>query len=45
MNDGAEAIILGCTELSLMLENEKLPSIDTVDLLVNSTLEKFKKMK
>jgi aspartate racemase len=45
MNDGAETIILGCTELSLMLENEHLPSIDTVDLLVNSTLEKFKKMK
>lgn len=44
IKDGAETIILGCTELSLMLEKEKLSKINTINVLVNSTLEKFKEL-
>ena len=31
-------IILACTELAIMLENEKIPNINTVDVLVDATV-------
>ena len=35
--DGTEIIILGCTEISLMLADSKVPKIDTIDILVQAT--------
>lgn len=40
---GAESIILGCTEFAVMLSQEDLPTINTVDILVESTINKFYK--
>ena len=34
-------IVLACTELSLMLEKENIPNINTVDVLVDATVNKF----
>ena len=45
VNKGAEIIILGCTELALMLEKENLPKIDTIDILVDSTINEFLHLK
>ncbi len=38
-------IILACTELAIMLENEKIPNINTIDVLVNATIDKFLSLK
>ncbi len=38
---GADAVILGCTELSLMLADEKINSINTIDVLVEATIKRF----
>ena len=40
LEKGAKVVILGCTEIALMLEKEKIPKIDTLDLLVNSVIKK-----
>ncbi|MGC8673563.1 MAG: aspartate/glutamate racemase family protein [Thermoprotei archaeon] len=42
---GAEIVILGCTEVALMLQDEALPVLNTVDVLVWSTIEKFCKLR
>jgi len=41
INKGAEKIILGCTEFALMLDNENLPVINTIDILVECVLRKL----
>lgn len=33
--------ILGCTELSIMLKDEPIPTINTMEILVNSVMERF----
>jgi aspartate racemase len=38
---GAETIILGCTEFAVMLGEENLPKINTIDILVEATTRKF----
>lgn len=43
LNQGAETIILGCTEFAVMLKDETLPKVNTIDVLVNSTIDKIKK--
>lgn len=42
IENGAETIILGCTEISLMLAGSKVPKIDTMDLLVRATIKHLK---
>ncbi len=42
LDEGSEAIVLGCTELAAMLANAKIAKIDTIDLLVEATIEEFK---
>ncbi len=37
----AETVILGCTEVALMLENENFPKINTIDVLVDATINRF----
>lgn len=44
-NKGAQKIILGCTELSLMLEDSALPTIDTIDILVAAVINKYQNLK
>lgn len=41
LNQGAETVILGCTEFAVMLNDENIPKINTIDVLVNATIEKF----
>lgn len=38
LEKGSEIVVLGCTELALMLSNKNLPTIDTIDVLVESTI-------
>jgi len=42
LNKGAETIILGCTEFAVMLNKENIPKINTIDILVEATVNKFK---
>jgi aspartate racemase len=39
----AETVILGCTEVALMLENETFPKVNTIDVLVDATINRFTK--
>lgn len=39
LNQGAEMIILGCTELALMLKNENIPKINPMDILAEATMK------
>jgi aspartate racemase len=39
LQKGAECVILGCTEFVVMLDNKKFPKIDTIDILINSTVD------
>lgn len=41
LEKGSEIVVLGCTELALMLSNKNLPTIDTIDVLVESTIVNF----
>lgn len=36
---GAESVVLGCTEFALMLGEKNLPTINTIDVLVDGTIE------
>ncbi len=39
LQKGSEIVVLGCTEFAVMLNNENLPTIDTIDVLVESTVD------
>ncbi len=41
LNLGAEVVVLGCTEVAVMLNNEQFPKINTIDILVKATISKF----
>jgi len=41
IDKGAETIVLACTELALMLGKEDLPTINTIDVLVDATIREF----
>ena len=38
LKKGAEKIILGCTEFAVMLSDEKFPKINTIDILIDATI-------
>ncbi|NOR84780.1 amino acid racemase [archaeon] len=38
-------VILGCTEFAVMLENENIHKINTIDILVNATIKKAEALK
>jgi len=44
IKQGAETIILGCTELSLMLSKEKINKINTIDVLAEATVRRFSRL-
>lgn len=37
----AEVIVLGCTEVALMLEKEDFPKVNTIDVLVDAAVNRF----
>lgn len=41
LKEGAGTIVLGCTEFAVMLGGENLPTINTIDVLVEATTRKF----
>ena len=41
LSQGAETVILGCTEFAVMLGNENLPKINTIDVMVEATIKKL----
>ncbi|MBC8495355.1 aspartate/glutamate racemase family protein [archaeon] len=41
LDRGVKKIILGCTEFAVMLKNENIPTINTVDILVDATIKRF----
>lgn len=45
IRNGAECVILGCTEFAAMLQEKDLPIIDTIDVLVHVTVERFRELK
>lgn len=38
---GAQTVLLGCTELALILSGESFPKISTLDVLARATVQKF----
>lgn len=38
---GAQTVILGCTEIAVILDKEKIPKINTMDVLVEAVIKKF----
>jgi len=42
---GAETAILGCTEIALMLYEEEIPRVNTLDILVDSVIKEIERRK
>jgi len=42
LNEGAETVILGCTEFGVMLDNDNIPKINTIDILVDAIIKIIK---
>lgn len=40
---GSEAVLLGCTEFGIMLGNQNIPKINTMDVLVDAVIRRCKK--
>lgn len=40
---GSEIVVLGCTEFAMMLNNENLQTIDTIDVLAESVVNKIRR--
>jgi aspartate racemase len=45
LQKGSEVVVLGCTEFAVMLEGEDLPTINTVNVLVESTVDRVRREK
>ena len=43
LKKGAGTVILGCTEFAVMLDKENLPKINTIDVLIESTINRLLK--
>jgi len=41
LNQGSEFLLLGCTELDLMLKKENIPKISPVDILIKATIQRL----
>lgn len=41
-DNGAQLIVLGCTELAVMLEKCRIPSLNTIDVLVYAVIREYK---
>ncbi len=38
---GVDRVVLGCTEFAVMLEDKELPALNTIDVLVDTAIDKF----
>jgi len=45
LQKGAALLVLGCTELAVMLEGSPLPTLDTMDVLVDAVIKRYKEHK
>lgn len=45
LDKGAEAVVLGCTEFAVMLKDSAIPKINTLDVLVDGTIDFIKHQK
>jgi aspartate racemase len=45
VRQGAEKVVLGCTEFAVMLDTTKLPTLNAIDVLVDAVIEKVMAMK
>ena len=45
LRKGADTILIACTEPSVMLKDVNIPKIDTLDILVESVIKKFRDQK
>lgn len=45
INLGAQGVLLGCTEFAVMLKNCNFPALNTIDILVDSAINKFQTFK
>lgn len=45
VNSGTDCVVLGCTELVGILENEDLPTLDTINLLVDGTIRRLNEIR
>ena len=45
LDNGAETVVLGCTEFAVMLHKEKIPKINTINVLVDATISQVLKTK
>lgn len=43
ISEGAEAVVLGCTEFAVMLKDANVPKIDTLDVLVDGTIDFYRR--
>ncbi|MDP6293389.1 MAG: hypothetical protein QGG83_01360, partial [Candidatus Woesearchaeota archaeon] len=43
--DGAKLAILACTEFAVMCADQEIPSIDTIEVLVDVVIREFKMLK
>ena len=41
LNKGAEAIIMGCTEIEILMKNENIRKINVMDILVDSVISRI----
>jgi len=44
LSKGAETVVLGCTEFAVMLKDADIPKIDTIDILVDGTIDFYRRM-
>ena len=42
LENGTQSVILGCTELAVMLQDENFSKIDPMDILIQTALRKWK---
>ena len=44
ISKGSETVVLGCTEFAVMLKDTDIPKINTIDVLVDATIDFYRRM-
>jgi len=44
LSSGSEMVLLGCTEFAVMFNNEDIPKKDTIDILVDAVIKRYKRI-
>ncbi|MCH8067260.1 MAG: amino acid racemase [Nanoarchaeota archaeon] len=45
LDSGSDVVVLGCTEFAVMLKDVDIPKVDTLDVLVDATIDLYKKFR